>query len=91
MKRSSHACLLALVAGGLLLAGCSSTENTSLGAAGAPEPVASAFAKSHPDGKIVNVRKKVYKDGRMKYNVEYTDSIGKKHDVNYDERGTMVD
>jgi hypothetical protein len=85
-----HLGLLVCAGAVLFLAGCSTTENISLGPAGAPLPVLEAFNKTHPDAKIVDVRKKVYKDGSMKYNIEYKDAVGKSHDVNYDERGTMV-
>ncbi len=90
MKRSSSLCLAAFCAVALTLAGCSTTENVSLGADGAPAAVSASFQRSHPDGKISNVRKKVYKDGHVKYNIEYRDSIGKLHDVNYDENGNLV-
>lgn len=89
MKRSTLSCLVVLVAAALLMAGCTQ-ENVLIGVEGTPAPVLSSFKRAYPEGKIISVRKKVYKDGQVKYNVEFTDAVGRVHDTNYDGNGIMV-
>lgn len=88
MKRSSIACVMAVVSAGILLAGCATKSD--LGANGAPANVTAAFHQKYPGATIEKVEKEVYKDGTVHYEFEYRDVNGKKQDVELDEAGNLA-
>jgi hypothetical protein len=55
-----------------------------------PAKVAAAFKKLYPDATITKAEKETYKDGQVHYEIEYKDTDGKEHDVEFDAEGEKL-
>lgn len=83
--------VIALLASALLVGCASGTKHQDIAADALPAKVKAGFDKAHPGAKIVEAEKETYKSGVVHYEIKFTDKDGKKHEVELNESGEVLD
>ncbi len=65
------------------------TKDEKIEASALPAGVTAAFNTAHPGATIKEVEKETYPDGKIHYEIKYTDSTGE-HEVELDEKGAAA-
>ena len=90
MKRSILAAAAAFLA---VAVGCShlthhnTKTQTAIVPSSAPAAVTAAFVRDHPNVMIKKVVKEVYKNGTLRYEYTFVDTLGTRHRVEYSAAG----
>ena len=84
-----------MVLSAALLTGCGMMHHDehkeTLAQADAPPAVLASFEKAYPGAKVNKVEKESYANGDIHYEINYTGNDGKKHEVEMDSNGKILE